>query len=64
MLLYVPPAAQERVRSRLSGLLHVPFHFEPSGSQILFYEPEEDYSQDERIRDAQALEPFTEARNL
>jgi D-glycero-alpha-D-manno-heptose-7-phosphate kinase len=44
MLLFVRPEDQERVRARLSALTHVPFHFEYGGSQIIFCDPEEDFS--------------------
>lgn len=37
LLLFVPPEAQDRVRQELK-LLEVPFTFEHSGSQIVFYE--------------------------
>lgn len=36
MLLFVEPDLQTRVKERLSSLLHVPFRFETSGSQIIF----------------------------
>lgn len=52
LLLFVPPEAQEQVRSALRELLHVPFDFENSGTQIIFYELErEDYSACEKERD-------------
>jgi len=40
MLLFARPELQARVRENLSGLLQVPFRFESSGSQIIFYEPD------------------------
>jgi len=40
MLLFVPPDARDAVRSRLEALLEVPFAFERSGSDIIFYEPD------------------------
>ncbi len=40
MLFFVKPELQPRVREALSGLLCVPFRFENSGSQIIFYEPD------------------------
>lgn len=40
MLLYVRPQDQPRVRNRLRKLLQVPFRFEISGSQIVFYRPD------------------------
>jgi D-glycero-alpha-D-manno-heptose-7-phosphate kinase len=50
MLLFVPPSQQARVRERLNGLLHIPFKFESSGSQIIFLDHEEDYSAEEQLR--------------
>jgi D-glycero-alpha-D-manno-heptose-7-phosphate kinase len=60
MLLFVPPEKQGAVRERLNRLLHVPFAFEPSGSQIIFYDPEADYSSHEQARVGQSLQPFYE----
>lgn len=61
LLLFVPPAAQRRVRQALSFLIHVPFKFEFSGSQIIFFEPEaEDYAQLELDRDLRLVERFRE----
>ena len=39
MILFVPPEQQEDVRRTLSNLVHVPFSFENSGSQIVNYAP-------------------------
>ena len=47
LLLFVPPDRQERVRASLSRLIHVPFKFEFSGSQILFADTEQEYAQEE-----------------
>jgi len=44
VLFLVPPARQREVRERLRELVHVPFRFDCSGSQIIFFEPDEDYS--------------------
>jgi D-glycero-alpha-D-manno-heptose-7-phosphate kinase len=52
------------VRERLRGLVSVPFEFEFSGSQIIFLDHERDYSRYERLRDAQKIEAFREARGL
>ena len=38
MLLFVPPDRQAAVRQALHHLIHVPFKFEYSGSQIIFFE--------------------------
>jgi D-glycero-alpha-D-manno-heptose-7-phosphate kinase len=48
MLLFVPAEAQTRVRERLQTLIRVPFKFDFGGSQIIFFDPEEDHSAHER----------------
>ena len=58
MNLFVPPGKQRAVRERLSRLVHVPVQFEPSGSQIIFFDPEEDHSAAERVRAMQNITPF------
>lgn len=40
MLFFVKPELQPKVKAALDGLLSVPFRFENSGSQIIFYEPD------------------------
>jgi D-glycero-alpha-D-manno-heptose-7-phosphate kinase len=50
ILLFVPPAKQVAVKRRLSNLIYVPFKFESSGSQIIFFDPEQDYSKEEKAR--------------
>ena len=50
MLLCVPPDRQESVRKALEKLICVPFKIEPNGSQIIFYDPEEDFSAEEAAR--------------
>jgi D-glycero-alpha-D-manno-heptose-7-phosphate kinase len=44
LLLFVHPARREVVRERLHDLLHVPFDFETSGSKVIFYDADPDYS--------------------
>ena len=39
LLLFVEPERQAKVRASLANLIHVPFHFETSGSQIVLYQP-------------------------
>lgn len=39
MLIFAAPETHPKIRSRLKGLLHVPFRFENLGSQIIFYSP-------------------------
>ena len=40
LLLFAPPECQEKVRESLDQHIHVPFRFERTGSQIIFYDPE------------------------
>ncbi|KAA0677904.1 kinase [Azospirillum brasilense] len=40
-LVFAPPEAQPRIRAALAGLQHVPFRFEESGAQLIFYSPSE-----------------------
>lgn len=40
MLFYIPKENQEKVRSKLAGLLEVPFEFEELGSKIIYQLPE------------------------
>jgi D-glycero-alpha-D-manno-heptose-7-phosphate kinase len=60
LLLFVPPDRQEQVRARLDGLIHVPFRFEFSGSQILFADAEQEYPREEEARARQAPRAFRE----
>ena len=60
MLLFVPPERQAAVRLALHQLIDVPFQFEHSGSQIIFFEPERDYSLEEQRRAEQTVSPFRE----
>lgn len=60
MVLFAPPAVQSKVREELNKLIHVPFKFESSGSQIIFFDPEEDYAAEERARAHQPIQAFRE----
>jgi len=60
MLLFVPPARRKAVRERFSRLLHVPFELEFSGSQIIFFDHEQDYATAEQERNNHSLSPFRE----
>jgi D-glycero-alpha-D-manno-heptose-7-phosphate kinase len=55
LLLFVSPSCQPAVREKLHHLLHVPFRFENAGSQVIFFDRDEDYS---------ALEADHKVRNL
>jgi D-glycero-alpha-D-manno-heptose-7-phosphate kinase len=60
LLLFVPPERQAAVREALAKLIHVPFKIEFQGSQIIFFEPTQDYSVAERERANQEILPFQE----
>ena len=60
LLLFVPPEKQAIVREQLKNLIYVPFKFEFSGSQIIFFEPQQDYSALDLIRSEQTVVPFRE----
>jgi D-glycero-alpha-D-manno-heptose-7-phosphate kinase len=44
LLFFVPLSHQANVKKQLNKLIYVPFKFEHEGSQIIFYDQEEDYS--------------------
>lgn len=60
MLLFVPPSKQIVVKEKLCQLIHVPFRFEFSGSQIIFCDPEEDYTAEEVRREHMPIQMFRE----
>ena len=60
MLLFVPPEKQIKVKEKLNNLICVPFKFESSGSQIVFFNNQEDYSIIERERAKQSVQAFEE----
>jgi len=61
MLLFVHPSDQSTVREKLGKLIHVPFKFEFSGSRIIFFDPEEDFSAQARLRASQPVNEFYDA---
>ena len=60
MLLFAPPERHAAIREKLNKLLWVPFQFDVNGSQIIFYDPGEDYSAAEADRAAKNIEAFKE----
>jgi D-glycero-alpha-D-manno-heptose-7-phosphate kinase len=60
LLLFVSPDKQKTVRKKLKQLINVPFKFEFSGSQIIFFDPQEDYAKLDRERANLSIEPFQE----
>lgn len=64
MLLFVPPERQGEVAQTLGGLVQVPFSFEFSGSQIIFFEPEKNHDSVEALRIGKTLQPFHELNEV
>lgn len=60
MLLFAPPSKQKALIERLGKLIHVPFKFEFSGSQIIFSDHQEDYSAEEKLRVGRPIKAFHE----
>ena len=61
--LYVPIDNQSSVKRALSNLLHVPFNFEPNGSQIIFNDPNK--KNDKQINSSKITKPsFTELKDI
>lgn len=60
MMLFVPPQKHASVQNALKSLVHVPVRFETSGSQVIFFEHEEDFEEAERERAHQNITPFRE----
>jgi D-glycero-alpha-D-manno-heptose-7-phosphate kinase len=60
LLLFVPPERQPAVRQALARLIQAPFEFEYSGSQIIFYDPQEDFATQDKARLARQIDAFQE----
>ena len=64
LLLMVPPEDQAKVRERFKQLVHVPFKFESSGSQIIFFDREQDYSAEHKARESNCISAFRELSDV
>jgi D-glycero-alpha-D-manno-heptose-7-phosphate kinase len=64
LLLFVPPSKRAAVRAKLDDLIHVPFNFEFSGSQIIFYDTDQTYAAEERYRAKQEMGDFRELAEI
>ena len=60
VMLFAPPEMQARIREKLNNLICVLFEFEFAGSQIIFFDPEADYSAEEKLRSQQPISRFRE----
>jgi D-glycero-alpha-D-manno-heptose-7-phosphate kinase len=61
VLFYVPAQCRQKVKDALRNLIWVPFKFDMSGSQIIFYSPEQDYAELDRARAESSSASFREA---
>ncbi len=52
VLLFARPEDHPRIRYKLDRLVHVPFQFESTGSQIIFFDAQREYHAEELARDA------------
>ena len=60
LLFFAPPERHAAIRRALGHLIHVPFQFERSGSQIIFFDQEEDFAEQEQARTTQNISAFRE----
>lgn len=60
ILFFVPPKHQKKVRQHFNRLIHVPFAFEFTGSQVIFFDREEDFAKHENARFRQRIDAFRE----
>ncbi len=64
LLAFVPPSKHASVKEALKELIHVPFKFDFSGSQIIFASNEADYSSAEIARVFQPINEFRELTDI
>jgi len=60
LLLFVPPEAQKKVIKEFNKLIYVPFQFEYTGSQIIFYDSQDNYPDLDEARRKNPINPFQE----
>jgi D-glycero-alpha-D-manno-heptose-7-phosphate kinase len=60
LLLFVPPSKQKKVRECLDHLIYVPIKIDFSGSQIIFFDPQEDYTKLEEEHNQKDIKKFRE----
>lgn len=65
LLLFAPPEKHLSIRQELKELLHIPFGFDRSGSQIIFYDPRlDDYKDLEKEHSREDVNCFRELASL
>lgn len=62
LLLFASPDRHAALRAKFDGMIDVPFRFESGGSQIIFYDPETEYVDQERARANGPRRVFRERR--
>ncbi len=62
LLLFASPDRHAALKEKFEGMIDVPFRFESGGSQIIFYDPETEYIDQERARAAGPRLVFRERR--
>ncbi len=60
LLLFASPEKHKKIKEKLKKIVYVPFKFEFSGSQIIFFDQQEDYSDLEKGRANQPITAFRE----
>jgi len=60
LLIFAPRSKHAKIKDVLNNLIHVPFKFEFGGSQVIFYDLEEDYSEHDKMRSEQQVGAFRE----
>jgi len=58
LLIFAAPENHAMIKAKLNTLLEIPFRFERSGSQVIFFDHQIDYSNKERDRVTQNLRHF------
>jgi D-glycero-alpha-D-manno-heptose-7-phosphate kinase len=60
ILFFVPLEYQRAVREALGNFIYVPFKFEYSGTQVVYYDPQEDFEEIELDREKRTIKEFRE----
>ncbi len=64
LLLFAPPETHAKLKESLKKLIHVPFDFESAGSQVVYFDHEEDFSQAEKENEHRASLVYREMEDL
>ena len=64
MLLFVPPEKQQAIKEKLHKLVYVPFNFDYGGSQIMYFDKQKRYLEEENVRNNKSITPFVDLKNF